>query len=601
MLNVLYDECNPNNSYDEKWYSLSTYISSDINNNKDEVDKEIILHEGYSYELYSHINQSMKTLKYFISDTAEHDIFYTWASDVTESEAEIIKNAYVNSMLMWNNVYYYSYNENGYQKNRVINLIEATNIDDAEIVIYPISSNEYAAKTQMFDKNLIQELDSDLDYDNDINNYSHQHCLKWKMQVNVVSFNPSSFSTKEKKLLAMDRQKRTGAHEMGHILGLGDLDIECGAMMNSGFHHEEILLGYGEPYKTYVTYKDIAGISITRGFHTDNDHIWMKRNNDDSTIDLICALCNGVRFDVELDVDGKYEGKTVNMYKECCHYNSDITSTNMLLVATDGVRDFFKCLNCRHIEEVSSEVDVNLISSFTSEVFQNELEAESYIYYKIKSPYGNGYNFSLSSLNSISLELLDDNLNIVDSASNLTNVNFSKYLDYGVYYIKIKNNSSISNSYTFEISEHTHTYTYETDENNINNHIRTCTTCGYKSSVSHSNSNHYCIYCNAYTNTHDFGAPYTWLNIYNHQATCCCGETTTQAHAVKSGTTKCLLCGGNAGSGIVQMNVMSNGVRFVSAKGSFITNEGIIVLVEEDIEAYLNNELEFYINNTSTK
>lgn len=602
LVDIEYDSCEPNENYDgenELWYSLLKY-DFPFTSGRD-----------------SHLSDNVTTIYYWISDSARTDENYTWTTDVDSNTANDIKQSFVNSMLKWNNVYYYSYDSSGnVTKNKIINIEESSSESDANLIIYPI---RYYTDNFDSDENVhfyaqvgaSDETGTFYRLVEDDNNYIHWHFNKWEIDVNVnlfyehpyLTMSSSEYNVPATSFLEISKvRERTGMHEVGHILGLDDIDTVC--TVGTSDHHKEVLMGYGNPVssrKEYATYKDIAGISITRGFHTDNDHIWMKRNNDDSTIDLICALCNGVRFNVQLNSIGEYEGKPVNVYKDCCHHDGNILSTNMLLVATDGVRDFFKCLNCRHIEEVSTEVDINLISSFTSEVFQNELEAESYIYYKIKSPYGNGYNFSLSSLNSISLELLDDNLNIVDSVSNLTNVNFSKYLDYGVYYIKIKNNSSISNSYTFEISEHTHTYTYETDENNRNNHIRTCTTCGYKSSVSHSNSNHYCIYCNAYTNAHDYGAPYTWLNIYNHQATCCCGETTTQVHAVKSGTTKCLLCGGNAGSGIVQMNVMSNGVRFVSAKGSFITNEGIVVLVEEDIEAYLNNELEFYINNTSTK
>lgn len=59
---------------------------------------------------------------------------------------------------------------------------------------------------------------------------------------------------------------RTGAHEIGHILGLRDIDSIEGD--SSKYHHEEILMGYSrfltETRQTEITYKDIAVVAITR-------------------------------------------------------------------------------------------------------------------------------------------------------------------------------------------------------------------------------------------------------------------------------------------------------------------------------------------------
>ena len=173
------------------------------------------------------------------------------------------------------------------------------------------------------------------------------------------------------------------------------------------------------------------------------------------------------------------------------------------------------------------------------------------------------------------------------------------YFDDEIYYIKITNNYEKTVYFTLDILEHSHDFTYMQDNESTSEHIKICENCGYSEHNSHVFDNHYCIYCNEYTASHDYEAPYIWFNIYNHRATCICGETALQAHAVKSGTTKCLLCGGNAGSGIVQMNINSNGVQYVTINGSFVTCEGIIVLVESDIELFLKGELEFYIKNNN--
>ena len=52
----------------------------------------------------------------------------------------------------------------------------------------------------------------------------------------------------------------------------------------------------------------------------------------------------------------------------------------------------------------------------------------------------------------------------------------------------------------------------------------------------------------------------------------------------------CLLCGGLASEGYSQMAV---GSLPHTENGSYITSDGITVLADEDIEAFLNGTLEF--------
>ena len=116
-------------------------------------------------------------------------------------------------------------------------------------------------------------------------------------------------------------------------------------------------MGYGVTSErvTHITYKDIAGVSITRGFHTDDHHLWMFRENENEetneidSIDAICALCNGVRYDIDLDCE-EYSSLYDDGYifnQSCTHYQG--TNEEMILVATDGERNFFKCRYCRYI------------------------------------------------------------------------------------------------------------------------------------------------------------------------------------------------------------------------------------------------------------
>lgn len=52
-----------------------------------------------------------------------------------------------------------------------------------------------------------------------------------------------------------------------------------------------------------ITYKDLAGVAITRGFHTDSDHRWLKDSNTyNGEYKLICSICNGVNMLPQLKI-----------------------------------------------------------------------------------------------------------------------------------------------------------------------------------------------------------------------------------------------------------------------------------------------------------
>ncbi|MBR2721365.1 MAG: hypothetical protein IKB75_01135 [Clostridia bacterium] len=91
---------------------------------------------------------------------------------------------------------------------------------------------------------------------------------------------------------------------------------------------------------------------------------------------------------------------------------------------------------------------------------------------------------------------------------------------------------------------------------------------------------------------------YTWYSNTQHNFECCCGYFATGAHVVPAGSFTggnkfaiCLFCGGPATSGMVGTNSIQT--LYHTANGSYILPNGVIVLVDEDIEAYLNGELVF--------
>ena len=358
VLNIDYDECiiptdedgntNIQDGEDEMWYCIAS-----VNDAKNNVFCE--------YHLY----ESITTIKYYFEPFAEDGSGYSWNTEVSEETANEIKQAYADSMKKWNNVFYYSYGENGNRiAKKIINITEGTE-SDHNLSIYPIDYCDFKDQTQNSVTYIAATATDDSMGETFLptsdSGMLHRHYSHWKMYVNINYFyahgeigekgDPYYVGNILSATASVVRE-RTGAHELGHILGIQDVDNLCSSQ-DEDDHHQEVLMGYGSPLTLrtiYPTYKDIAGVSITRGFHTDADHKWMLRTRDDGSTYLICSLCNGIRTEFTL-TNGIYEGQTPVVYGSC-NDNHSLTSGNMLLVATDGTRDFYKCLKCRHIEEV---------------------------------------------------------------------------------------------------------------------------------------------------------------------------------------------------------------------------------------------------------
>ena len=398
----------------------------------------------------------------------------------------------------------------------------------------------------------------------------HQHYDQWEMYVNVNYYyvhgyiynTNAEYNAPPVYSVTVDTvRERTGQHELGHVLGLKDVDTLCSSA-NLQDHHEEILMGYGNGARsTYAKYKDIAGVSITRGFHTDADHVWMLRTNDNGTQDVICAQCNGVRKNISL-VDGKYEGKSVNTYKSCVHHGG--SNEEMLLVATDGIRNFFKCQYCRHIEtlNISDYISVPTCSMVNINKVMTVYEK----YYRLDVDRNGVYKLETNEAQNFTFSICDDNLNSMGCILNGNTIggNLSVYLSEGTYYLKIRNNNTNTNggvataNYNFRIGTVSNPHSY-TDWKRLSSthHIECCEYCGQTGTE---------------TGLHTIIKSEITLNI---------------AHCIHCGA-KIML-----GDDIVQVPGMLN-VQKVSINGSYILPNGIIVLVDEDIEAYENGTLVFY-------
>lgn len=107
---------------------------------------------------------------------------------------------------------------------------------------------------------------------------------------------------------------------------------------------------------------------------------------------------------------------------------------------------------------------------------------------------------------------------------------------------------------------------------------------------------------------HSHNLIYQYATPKKHNISCLCGYLDSTSHVVAGGSfgfTKCLLCNGivNLGNDLGQLDGIGAEneinstqdnvtiVEYITANGSYIRSDGIIVLAEEDVKPYLSGEL----------
>ncbi len=431
----------------------------------------------------AHISHEVTTIKYCFMGT--------WTiGDITELEANAIKEAYANSMKKWNNVYFYTYDASGeVVKHKIVNVIEVEE-GEQNLSIYPMKAKGIFAMTLYENNSNTSDAEE-----------NHIHYSEWRMNVSVVEFierTNTTWSTGETPATVVAKLKeRTGAHELGHVLGLGDIDADncCNAETDED-HHHEILMGYGLPITertSSIAYKDIAGAAITRGFHTDADHKWLNCGmQSDGQYKLVCTICNGVK---KVDSLNGYTSDTYGV----CNGNHDLADGNMMAVASYGNKDYYKCKYCRYVAPFS------------------DLATQDYIAYSISDTH--------------------------------------------------------------------HEY-----RNRV-------TGLAYEGTEEHTVTEHGCI-C-GYGHVHSYGNG-TYRNHSMHLARCECGLTRLETHYVRGSDivdgryATCLGCNHELDLLVDQAEIGIYSVMKVSVNGSYILDNGIVVLADADLTAYLNGTLQFY-------
>lgn len=166
-------------------------------------------------------------------------------------------------------------------------------------------------------------------------------------------------------------------------------------------------------------------------------------------------------------------------------------------------------------------------------------------------------NFTITSTNALSVTLYDSNFNEINiyptSTNSNTSVTLYKILNSGVYYLKV--NYAVLGSF-----------------GNINVSV---------------------------SSAHDHVVNY-WFYYSNiaHRGRCSCGDFVVESHVVKvseivDNKAPCLGCLTMLDLRYDQAHPVSN-TQKVSVNGSYILPNGIIVLVDEDIDAYYDGTLVFY-------
>ena len=185
------------------------------------------------------------------------------------------------------------------------------------------------------------------------------------------------------------------------------------------------------------------------------------------------------------------------------------------------------------------------------------------------------HGFEIDSSFPVDVTLYDAELEEVevtlDTSEDMCNIKFNDDLDTGIYYLHVE-------------------FEYSTAVGNVNLYIHP-----------HNFVSHYCQTCNKYTDVHSYLSGYLWLSYLQHQASCICGATSNQAHAVLGNAPQvgnyktCILCGGLAQVGFDFNNPFIKYDRYITSNGSYILPNGTIVLVEDDVEDFLNGNLDFYL------
>ena len=274
----------------------------------------------------------------------------------------------------------------------------------------------------------------------------------------------------------------------------------------------------------------------------------------------------------EIEIPSSVNSIGANAFKLCASLESVTIKKEQSPITTIGLNAFMSCLNLSEIKVPDNRIadyinNVNWSGYSSLIVPENNnyatyylgsspINASTYLnagynkLYKLVVTSSNTYYINSTSNNNITTKLYDSNYQLLNTSNGL----ISRYLNSGAtYYLSVEYNnpSWIGTIYTniTTDSSHQHSYTY------------------------------------------------VWNSYTKHTKQCLCGDSSLKSHVVDANAfnngqqyATCMVCGGLASVGI---NPRSNNNYPYTLNGSFILPNGVIVLVSEDYEAYMNDTLVF--------
>lgn len=473
---IEFDECEPygatttgtTSSYGEKWYLLHSVYEN--------VDSMIHIDDDIETVYYRFYNKGSKTNETWLDNYEYYKVIASLGFD------------------KWNYVAAYKEDSNGIlQVIPIIKIINVDTLDNPDEIEEHIEVHIYDDTDMSILGNVEFALDSEVLEDTKYyNGIKHAHYTKC-----IINLYPAKYKN---TVGAIEVIGQTATHEMGHVLGLEDIDFIENDNINLA-HHQELLMGYSNEYENAsneISYRDLAGVLITRGIHTNDDHKWLLDSaSSTDNYKLICSLCNCVKY-----VDS-LEGIEYEVYKSC-NDNHDLESGNMMPVARYLERDYWKCRYCRQTYHFNSNVlqkymyigiynenthtvknnvlgleyiveeehdymidlgDGRLKCSFCPVcndgsihvVYDEEIQMEcimnefsdSNIYlendtklYKLDVKCKSNYHIQARGVNKVKLELFDSNLNLINRTFTVSSNNIDTFFDgilqKGTYYLRAR-------------------------------------------------------------------------------------------------------------------------------------------------------------------
>ena len=214
------------------------------------------------------------------------------------------------------------------------------------------------------------------------------------------------------------------------------------------------------------------------------------------------------------------------------------------------------------------------------------------------------FNYQLYSYN-----IYNGNYVLHASGSSIQNgtlyeVNLISSLTVGKYYLRMDFGKNSDSDKTISLVAHStpHSYTDHYESASSLFHKAYCE-CGAFDFQQHIMVDGECSFCGE-IHIHDY-TEWEYYSNTNHIEKCSCGQIGTHkaAHTVRSGIGRfkeCIICGGTVDT-FSGPNQLESTINMVTANGSYILPNGVIVLVDEDIEAYFKGELVFYNINDSSE